>query len=261
MSPVLEIGGDSMGPALVCGCQVLVAPVRGEVGAGDVVVLQASGALVLHRVLLTFEEDGERWLIHRGDAGRAAAAAPVSAVVGRAIGAVGAGLEPAPAVEALAPGARRAFRLALWRARAYVLARRVARGLGIRRRLAVVSGLEARPVLDQEAALSERDRAAEGVTVEGVSGEARSTDRPLRIAPSIAWRLIDGEAVVLDLSGQRTLGLNRTASLVWSLLADHDEPRIVEAVVRRFEIDAETARADVRRLLATLHQQGLLVEA
>jgi hypothetical protein len=81
------------------------------------------------------------------------------------------------------------------------------------------------------------------------------------MAARLAWQIIDGEAVVIDLGKGRTLGLNPTASLVWSLLADHDEAAIADEVSRRFDVTAETARADVREFLNAMREQGLVVEA
>lgn len=84
---------------------------------------------------------------------------------------------------------------------------------------------------------------------------------PLRIGPRLAWQLIDGEAVVIDLGKGRTIGLNPAGSLVWSLLETNDEAAIAGEVARQFETSAETARKDVREFLDAMRDQGLVVEA
>ena len=84
---------------------------------------------------------------------------------------------------------------------------------------------------------------------------------PLRLERSLAWQVIDGEAVVIDLARGRMLGLNPAASLIWSLLPDHEEPAIAEALTRSFDLDTETARADVRDFVQSLREQGLVTEA
>jgi len=84
---------------------------------------------------------------------------------------------------------------------------------------------------------------------------------PYRVAPRLAWQVIDGEAIVIDLGKGRTLGLNPTGSLVWSLLAGHDEDAIASEVSRRFAVAPETARRDVHEFLSGLADQGLLVDA
>jgi len=276
MTTVFEIDGDSMGPALVRGSRVLVAPLSREVRAGDVVLLRATDTPVLHRVVLTFVEDGVLWLVHRGDCGGRPAVAPGTAVVGRAVGLLAADLEPVPSPDELGPRERRAFRRAQWLAHAYVCGRRAV-GLGLSPRrpeppVARPSGPPSGPTNGgqpfpayNERTLNEQEGPTDSPSPPGGSrrkeGEAVGRGSTgLSIAPGLAWRLVEGEAAVVDLTRGRTVGLNRTASLVWSLLADHDEPAIVEAVAERFQIDAETARADVRRFLATLRAHGLAVE-
>jgi len=82
----------------------------------------------------------------------------------------------------------------------------------------------------------------------------------LRRSPQVAWQTIGDEAVIMNLAGGRVLGLNPTGALVWSLLEEHDEGGLAEAVAQRFEIDEKTARDDVRSFLAVLRERGLVVE-
>ncbi len=82
--------------------------------------------------------------------------------------------------------------------------------------------------------------------------------RPVR---GLAWQTIEGEAVLLDLNQGRSLGLNETASVVWSLLPDHDDEEIATELARRFDVPVERARADVARLVARLLERGLVEEA
>jgi hypothetical protein len=77
----------------------------------------------------------------------------------------------------------------------------------------------------------------------------------------VAWQVIDGEAVVIDLAKGFSLGLNPTGSLVWSLLADHDETAIAGEVARTFDVSPETASRDVHEFLAAMRERGLLIEA
>lgn len=76
----------------------------------------------------------------------------------------------------------------------------------------------------------------------------------------LAWQVIDGEAVVIDLAGGRTLGLNPSGTLIWSLLPDHDEAAIAEALTERFDVDLQTASADVREFVGSLRERGLVRE-
>ncbi len=83
---------------------------------------------------------------------------------------------------------------------------------------------------------------------------------PFRIDGGLAWQLIDGEAIIVDLVGGVTVGLNGTGSLIWSLLAGHEEREIAESLTRQFDVDLDTAREDVRNFIDLLRERGLLTE-
>lgn len=80
----------------------------------------------------------------------------------------------------------------------------------------------------------------------------------MRLDTRLAWQVIDGEAVVVDLARGRTLGLNPSASMIWSLLPDHDEGAIARALSERFDVDVPTARADVAEFVRSLRERGLV---
>jgi predicted deacylase len=82
----------------------------------------------------------------------------------------------------------------------------------------------------------------------------------LRRSPHTAWQTIGDEAVVMNLAGGRVLGLNPTGALVWAMLEERDEQGLAVEVARRFEVDEQTARDDVRGFLALLRERGLVVE-
>jgi hypothetical protein len=80
------------------------------------------------------------------------------------------------------------------------------------------------------------------------------------IGAHVAWQVVNGEVVVVDLPAGRVLGLNPVASLVWSLFGDHDEAEIAAEVCRRFDVDIDTARRDVSEFVALLRHRGLLAQ-
>jgi hypothetical protein len=77
----------------------------------------------------------------------------------------------------------------------------------------------------------------------------------------VAWQAIGNEVIVVDFAGAKTLGLNPVGSLVWTLLPDHEEPAIAEAVARRFDVPLATARRDVAAFLQMLRERDLVGEA
>ena len=79
--------------------------------------------------------------------------------------------------------------------------------------------------------------------------------------PSVAWQEIDGEGVVMDLARGTVMGLNPVGAFIWSHLPDHDAEAVARALAGRFEVDLQTARADVRTFLDELLAEGLIAEA
>lgn len=78
-------------------------------------------------------------------------------------------------------------------------------------------------------------------------------------ADSIAWRQIGDEVVVLDLRTSQYVSANASAGLLWRGLergATRDE--LIAELEREYEIDAETAAADVDAFLADCRARELL---
>jgi coenzyme PQQ synthesis protein D (PqqD) len=85
---------------------------------------------------------------------------------------------------------------------------------------------------------------------------------PWRIDPRLAWQLVDGEGIVIDLPNGKVVGFNPVGSLVWSLLETHAEDAIAGEVARRFAIDdLDAVRADVRSFVSALAERGFVAAA
>ncbi len=67
-----------------------------------------------------------------------------------------------------------------------------------------------------------------------------------------------GEAAI---QFQGVITLNDSGLLIWNRLQeDCTEAQLVDAVLTEYEIDAETAVADVRKFLEQMKQAGILLE-
>lgn len=77
----------------------------------------------------------------------------------------------------------------------------------------------------------------------------------------VAWQLVGGQAVVVDLLEGKALGLNASGSLVWEMLPNSTEEEIAIALQGRFGGSAGQILTDVQRLLEELAQRGLILEA
>jgi coenzyme PQQ biosynthesis protein PqqD len=77
--------------------------------------------------------------------------------------------------------------------------------------------------------------------------------------PRLAWREIDGEAVIISPEDSHVHELNETASLIWKRAdGKHNVEEIAAAVSEEFEVPVAVAATDVRELISTLEQKGLL---
>jgi Coenzyme PQQ synthesis protein D (PqqD) len=77
--------------------------------------------------------------------------------------------------------------------------------------------------------------------------------------PKLAWREIDGEAVIISPEDSHVHELNETASLIWKNSdGKHNLDEIAAAVVEAYDVPVSEAQADVRELISTLSEKGLL---
>ena len=81
-------------------------------------------------------------------------------------------------------------------------------------------------------------------------------------SPQTAWRLIEGEAVILAMDTKVFRGLNAVGSRVWELI---DGRRSVEdlaaAIAREFEVTPDVAARDVSAFVGELLAKGLVTAA
>lgn len=80
----------------------------------------------------------------------------------------------------------------------------------------------------------------------------------LRRVEGIAWRIIEGEAVLVNVRRDEVLHLNPTASFLWSGLdGSNSLERIAAEMAAEFEVSREEALADILEFAELLIQQGV----
>ena len=78
-------------------------------------------------------------------------------------------------------------------------------------------------------------------------------------SPATAWRLIEGEAVILSMDTKVLRGLNPVGSRIWELIdGQRSVDDLVEVIVREFDVVVQTAREDVGAFLRELLARGLV---
>ena len=86
-----------------------------------------------------------------------------------------------------------------------------------------------------------------------VNGQYSLNDRVL-------CRIVEDEAVLLDLDSGQYYGLNNVGTRIWQLLgAGHSASSICELVVQEFEVAEAEAEADVEALIEMFLARRLLV--
>lgn len=75
----------------------------------------------------------------------------------------------------------------------------------------------------------------------------------------MSHRKVGDELVVLDLDGSRYFTVRGSGILLFEMLSEPRDPQdLVDALLRRYEVDESTARHDVDVFLKDLARSGLL---
>src|SRR5439155_15121605 len=75
----------------------------------------------------------------------------------------------------------------------------------------------------------------------------------------VAAKVIDGEAIIINLANGRYYSMTGTGALVWSMLADGVAVgSIADTLAARYEVDTDACRGDVERLVDELLVEQLL---
>jgi Coenzyme PQQ synthesis protein D (PqqD) len=76
------------------------------------------------------------------------------------------------------------------------------------------------------------------------------------------WREVEGQVLVLDLEDSDYLIVNRTGAAVWpALVAGTTREELIELLTSTFDVDAESAAANLDEFLSTLRERRLLEQS
>jgi hypothetical protein len=89
---------------------------------------------------------------------------------------------------------------------------------------------------------------------------AQSRFRPRE--EEVAAKVMDGEAILINLSNGIYYSMDKAGGLVWEMVEGRRSiEEMASCIVARYEVSAEQARADVERLMEELVQENLVAEA
>jgi Coenzyme PQQ synthesis protein D (PqqD) len=78
----------------------------------------------------------------------------------------------------------------------------------------------------------------------------------------VVWRIVEGEAVVLNVSTGHYYTLNPTATMIWELLVEQQSlNEIIATIVDTTDAKAEAVRSDVLEQVASWRTEGLIRDA
>lgn len=77
-----------------------------------------------------------------------------------------------------------------------------------------------------------------------------------------AYRVIDGEAVIVDLDSSELYSLNPTATVIWEACEEEVTlEEVVDKIVEEFEVEREVAEEDCVGFVEEFSENGLLMLA
>jgi methyltransferase-like protein len=89
------------------------------------------------------------------------------------------------------------------------------------------------------------------------TGASPVPDTRIKRLKGIAWRIVDEEAVLVNVKKDEVIHLDPVASFIWSKMdGQASMQEIADAVVEEFEVDLETALADSMEFARRLLEQG-----
>lgn len=98
-----------------------------------------------------------------------------------------------------------------------------------------------------------------------VEFDMTNTSLPARVSISdqVLFQEIEGECVLLDMTGEQYFGLDDVGTRIWQLLVeDGDTEKVLAQLQRVYNVDEATLRTDLAKLLERLSAEGLVkVEA
>jgi hypothetical protein len=77
--------------------------------------------------------------------------------------------------------------------------------------------------------------------------------------PKTAWRIIEGEAVILSMDTKVLRGLNPVGSRIWDLIdGQRSLEQIVQVILQEFDVTPGEATRDVQAFIQDLLDRGLV---
>jgi len=78
----------------------------------------------------------------------------------------------------------------------------------------------------------------------------------------VAWRDLDGEAVILNLKTDTYFSLDKIGTKIWNKMIEKSEIKdLVSLITSLYDVPAKEAEGDVKELISSLKKTGLILES
>lgn len=83
----------------------------------------------------------------------------------------------------------------------------------------------------------------------------------LKLCNNTTYRIIDGNAVVINLDNGEVTTYNKMATLILeNLIENGNREKLVEHILSDYDIDEKTVNDDINQFIVDMKQQGVLLE-
>jgi hypothetical protein len=81
----------------------------------------------------------------------------------------------------------------------------------------------------------------------------------IQIPDDVMFRILGGEAVILNVGTGVYFGLDEVGTRMWQLMSEHGSTdQVVETMLNEYEVEEAQLRADLDKLIEQLSEKGLL---
>jgi hypothetical protein len=81
----------------------------------------------------------------------------------------------------------------------------------------------------------------------------------IRIPDDVMFRILGGEAVLLNLASGTYFGLDEVGTRMWQLMSEHrSTDKVIEAMLEEYEVEESVLQSDLDKLVKDLTDNGLV---
>ncbi len=81
----------------------------------------------------------------------------------------------------------------------------------------------------------------------------------IKISNDVVFRILGGEAVLLNLASGTYFGLDQVGTRMWQLMSEHgSSEKVIELMLKEYEVEKTVLQSDLDKLIKDLFRHGLV---